>query len=409
LTIALCLVPDAGRSTVDDAAKRVSLQKDCAAMDDCFEHTGDLAEWIWGTRDPAPNADDPLIVDIGPGKFEPLHCPSSSSVNGYVTFRGAGRDHSIIAASLENPLLGAVLVEGCDHLGFQDLRFQFYFIAAYWKGAGSSTWTNVDLVAPYAGWYDDACGGSSAAAPAGIHYFFGSRIETEQLGFYGECGESWFYGGEVTVNARGTLGSMLRTGIRVVHRGDVRLFGAALRIVTDGLPAGQPPVTAIGVNVGESGNNGTPHGSGAFHMHGGIISLSQKGATNGDVIGVKVDRFGVSGGDAMAHIVDTAWTLEAGAGGDATRVVEANGGHVHSPFLWPAGDAPPTAIHTSPSSPLVQSLTGYDMYVETDCAANADCDPPGNGNQTHLMIYNDDACPASMPWFDSTAGVCRVP
>ncbi len=45
------------------------------------------------------------------------------------------------------------------------------------------------------------------------------------------------------------------------------------------------------------------------------------------------------------------------------------------------------------------------MFVEKDCSSLGDCD--SGGNETHLMIYNQNACPAINPWYNVVTGACR--
>ena len=53
---------------------------------------------------------------------------------------------------------------------------------------------------------------------------------------------------------------------------------------------------------------------------------------------------------------------------------------------------------------MLTSRDGEDIFVETDCASDGDCD--GAGTETHPMIYSEDACPTEH-WFDTVTGRCR--
>ena len=53
----------------------------------------------------------------------------------------------------------------------------------------------------------------------------------------------------------------------------------------------------------------------------------------------------------------------------------------------------------------LRSITGQDLFIETDCNSAGDCS--GRGTETHLMIYNDANCSQGNPWFDTVTGACR--
>lgn len=93
---------------------------------------------------------------------------------------------------------------------------------------------------------------------------------------------------------------------------------------------------------------------------------------------------------AHAHTPGTAFALTPGSGGTRTRL---DGPHIHSPFQWPAGTTPPA----------LASQAGQDLFVETDCEADGDCD--GTGDQSHLMVY-DTSC-GSDPWRNVNTNACR--
>jgi hypothetical protein len=384
----------------------VFLVTDCTAAGhtlgtDCFEDIASLTTFLW---DPMvgvqPTLSTPMLVDIGAGTFVgPLECPSGE---GFVTFRGAGRDRTTIAGgSAYTSFFGTstVIVDGCEKLGFQDLRIlaedgPAANYGVYWEGGGSSTWTDVDIDSKMAGWYDFNCGGDHEDPFSGLHYFWGSKIVAGEKGFYGECGQSWLYGSEVTIDVtlgEGTIGSG-PAGINVAHRGDVRLIGSAVRVIGSDFPS-SPAI--VGVEVGPSQNSGSaPDGSGTFHMHGGVISVDASADSGIDIIGLLVDDDG-DAGDAMAHVIETAFALKTDGGGDVARL--AGDGHIHAPYLWEAHATEPVAG--------LESLTGQDQWVETDCDATGDCTGGGTPPlQPHLMIYSTN-CGSN--WFDVVMAACR--
>lgn len=78
----------------------VRLRSDCLdeAPPACFTDSGSLMTWLWGTRN--PSAASPVLVDIGPGEFTRLDCPSGM---GHVTFRGSGQDNTVIRGGAKSP------------------------------------------------------------------------------------------------------------------------------------------------------------------------------------------------------------------------------------------------------------------------------------------------------------------
>jgi hypothetical protein len=125
-------------------------------------------------------------------------------------------------------------------------------------------------------------------------------------------------------------------------------------------------------------------------MHGGIIAVdASKGAVSRNAIGIDVNKS--TNGDGKAHTFETAWTVKAGTGGGTVTRLKGNGEH-ESPFLWQAGTDVPV--------PNLVSLTGADMFVETDCNSSG-C---SGGSEPHLMIYSS-SCPSK--WFDLVRQQCR--
>jgi hypothetical protein len=141
--------------------------------------------------------------------------------------------------------------------------------------------------------------------------------------------------------------------------------------------------TLVGVKAGPS--------YGEFHSHGGIVAVdASKGTGVVNAVGIDVNK-GTSG-DAKAHAFETAWVVKAGTGGGTVTRVKGNGNH-ESPFLWQSGTDVPV--------PGLVSLTGADMFVETDCNSSG-C---SGGSDPHLMIYKS-ACTSS-GWFDLVRQACR--
>ena len=393
-------VPVLAQTPGTPGSEIVFLVTDCAAAGhtvgtDCFEDVASLQNHIWGTGGLHPQAGSPLVVDIGPGTFAGLlDCPTGG---GHVTFRGVGRDRSRLTSAAGQPFIHLMFsADSCDAIGFQDLTLESEpaFGVGYpiwWTGDGSSSWTDVDIIAKTTGWYDVDCASQASDPPSGTHYFYGSKIEAGLIGYYAECGQTWLYGSEIFVRARDQdFPALGVVGIHAAYRGDVRLFGSAVRVGTAGLSSA--PAAVAGVVVGANGFHGGAKGFGEFHMHGGIVNVN---AASFAVEAVALDvnatpsGGGAPTGDAFAHTLETAFVVNGGGG--STRVT--GDGEIQSPLLWQSGDQPPVAD--------LGSITGKDLYVETDCDATG-CD---GGSDPHLMIYKAD-CPNS-PWFDVVRARCR--
>jgi hypothetical protein len=386
-------VPLPSFATVDDNAEVILVRKDCSALDNCFETIAEALSWTWGTRH--PSATNPLLWDVGPGIWnEPWSCQN----NGYVTVRGAGREQTIIQF---DSLVGAVSGINCEQLEFIDIGFRGSNFTVYWRGTGSSTWTNVDIIATEGGtesiaWADEYCPQAGQEERA-VHYFFGSRIVLQDVtkggypavAWYGHCSEAWFYGGELVIDWSENA-TALPELVDLGENARFQAFGTALRgVVSDTATAG-----GVMIGVTMAGVAGKP--TSMFHMHGGIISLLTNPSQSVAVVGLYVS------GNALAHTPGTAFNLRAGSGSLTYRALTSGGGKVDSPFMWQAATTPPAA---STEANVLISENGEDMFVETDCAANGDCD--SGGNQAHLMIYNPAECGTTEPWFNVVTGRCR--
>ena len=374
----------------------IFLVKDCtdagwAAGDvgtKCVESVSDLNNRIWGTGGIFPTALAPLTVDIGPGEFTgTINCPQNE---GYVTFRGAGRDRTVIKGQSTGALVSAVLADNCTALGFQDMAFTALNTgtgvgyAIEWIRGGGSSWTDVDISGDIAGWYDSYCEGQPGDPSEGEHYFWGSKVSGGKFGYLSVCGQSWFYGGEISAMAslKGGFTNKM-TGVWVSHQARFQMFGSAIRVSTAGFTSGSGD--AYGVRVGPSfvGSGG---GWGEFHSHGGVISVDSSSISGVAATGLLLFDNGV--GNAKSHTLDTAFSVKGGS--TSTRL--AGTGTFESPHLWEARTSPPTAGG---------GIDGQDIYVETDCNSSG-C---SGGSDPHLMIYKSGC--TSSPWFDTVRNACR--
>lgn len=385
------------------AQSNVYLRKSCTGQPvPCYDDMDDLLTWVWGTRQPSQS--DPLLIDLGPGEFEPFSCPDSgtSTPNGFVTLRGSGpgitRIHSTFKAATLSSIInpdGAIESTNCTALNFESLTVSATSIGIVWNGGGTSRWSNVEVLAGgdgvyTSGWID----GPATSCEPSLHYWFGSTIrvsggELANIGYYvnAPCSETWFYGGEIEAEMSSVTAFTPASSRAIqMNRGDIRVFGSALRS-HPGSYLGAVTQGYSGVVVGLSSS---PGAQAEFHMHGGIINANSIGTT----VAVDAAALEVAGG-SMAHTPDTAFIVTVGsAGGTATRA-SGSPNDVSSPFLWQAGEEPPP----------IQSVDGEDLFVETDCSAQGSCN--GTDDEPHLMIYRA-SCGAS-PWFDVVTGACRIP
>lgn len=377
-------------AAVDPDAEIVELRLDCGTRDDCFETTAALVSWIGATR--VPTAAAPLLVRAGPGEFGAINCDATPF--SHVSFIGAGRE----TTRFVGPFFG-VAGKNCSALEFIDLAVEGNVYSVVWTKGGSSQWTDVDMIGS---WYDFSCGNPGDTEPVGVHYFYGSRVTASSLqsAVFSQCGDNWFYGSEVLYRPTpSSVGSPV--AITVGARGQVRMFGSAVRLSTDLMPASDGDPTTINpykaVFVGSGANGRTP-GHGIFHMHGGIININASNLDEGDLTGIEVFR--PAGGSAVGHTPDTAFSFLRPAAGSVTRVK----GPAASPFLWQAGPVPPTS--TGEVSELI-SEQGQDLYVETDCQSDGTCDDAASpGTEAHLMVY-DSSCLPGDTWRNVVTGRCR--
>jgi len=281
-----------------------------------------------------------------------------------------------------------VLVNNCSSLAFQDLTIKGDDFGIQWWNGGSSTYSNVHVTGGRFAWWDyRPFGGQS------VHYWFSSKLESsgdfsEAAALFNYGAEHWFYGGEITFtpNMLGGRSGAVVLGSTGGNVPDVHLFGTAVRaIAPSGVTLGSPLVGVLVEN-------------GAFHMHGGIINVNASGAADNSL-----DAYAIynkaTGSQRAVHTNETAFLVKAKDAGSAKRIAGFpwNIGNTGSPYLWSAGDNPPSAI---------SAKSGSDQFVENDCSADGNCN--GGGIETHLMIANPAKCGDVDPWFDTQVGQCRA-
>jgi hypothetical protein len=402
--------------TAVNAVEVAYLRKDCSSQVNCATTFQEMLDWTWNTRSPIES--NPLLIDIGTGVFELKSTLDGNDLplqfcknNGFVTLRGSGRDNTVISGGGASYGLAfdigtkyrAVLgVTDCTNLSFQDLTIRAtgeslagvnVHHGIVWRGAGISTWTNVAVEASMYGWVDTC----TAANTQGKHFWFSSKISSSgayyNIAYASTCGINTFYGGELIVfkapniTTSGTLVGVIAQG----SLGNIDIYGSLVRAVnsadSSATYGGFIPNSSI-----FSGHGGMlAKNQGSIHMHGGIVSVKSDTLANSSLFGVAVE------GGGQIHTPDTAFGLKPSGTGSATRVIN-NGGSLNSPFQWPSSINPP-AINTE---------TGADTFVETDCDNAGDCSGNSlNPMHPHMMIYDASCNAGANPWFDIATNACR--
>jgi hypothetical protein len=382
--------------TPNPTADTIYLRKDCTGIVDCMTQMSSVTAFLW-SRTPI---DRPMLVDIGPGDFDPFDCPVG---NGHVTLRGSGRETTRIVKNTYTAGVGAVTAWDCVDLTLQDLSIVGTGLAIRWIGGGESYWFNVDVRANATpnqaiaiAWQD----GGTLWGPKAKHVWFSSTLRSVgahnlNLGISASNSENWFYGSEIEVDLSGvTPGPTLNqiVAVSLSNVGEVRMFGGAIR-ARSGSYCGAGYVQSALLTQ-----------SSVLQMNGGVISATAKpdtgtcsATTHATTLEVGSIWLPGPAGLPYANTAGTAFVLSTSGSGIAARVKTASGGKAESPFMWPPGTQPP----------VITSVSGADLFVETDCAdaaCNAQSNCNGGGTETHLMVYSANC---SSKWFDATQGACR--
>lgn len=394
-SLALCsagvFAPRASFAAPPNDARSVSLMADCTQSfvggtqldpENCFETMASLQSWIQGRGASA----QPLVVDIGPGTFGAYTCTNQTTG---ITFRGSGSERTLIQEWSTNVNAHAMVLSNCSEVEFQHLKIEGRHKAISWHGSGRSRWFGVEVVGRDYVWseYDGiwgTCGQSGGPTPS-VHWSWDSRwirvphIAGDHAGsgynWVATCSRNLFYGSEIASD---------RNGFVIAFGGDIRLYGSVIRIVAGaGLSGEVSGVISGSPDPGVSG--------GTTHMHGTIVVADGSAGTDVNAIGIRTYD------GSVVHTLDTSFKLVAKGSGYAARL-ESSGGTVEAPSLL----APSTDVPAAGGTGGYWSLHGQDLYVETDCASDGDCD--GAGTQTHLMVYNE-SCADN--WFNTTTRACR--
>ncbi len=354
----------------DPTAGVVYLLTNCnvhnSPLANCFETMGSLTTWVANTRH--PNAAAPLVVEIGPGTFSPFGCQNG----GYTTLRGSGRQNTIITNG--QAFGDAFSASNCTQLDISELSIVGTAARALhtmdWSGAGTSTWSNVDVIANGGyGWYDTG----------GTHFWFGSRF-TNNFGVAGVSrayetgGVSWFFGSEIVANdASGNAAEVEALG--VLAGGEAHVYGGNLRAVVSGGNGGSTLSEIAGIKAVNALKASSSLPGGMVHIHGtGIDVISSPGNQIAALM---------AGSGAMIHANGDSYNLSTGTGGTIYRILN-NGGDVRAPYQWEEG----------PTPPQIQSANGSDTTVLTNTT----------DGQPHLLLYSTNCASG---WYDTALHLCH--
>lgn len=355
------------------AVNTIYLRTDCtengSTLPGCYTSLSDINSAIVAT---APNASKPLLIDVGPGQFPgQFICANVSNV----TLRGSGRSNTIIGSVSTQSTVG---LTNCNHLNVSSLQIQGVYYTISWKGTGTTTWTDVEVLGAGIGWYDN--NNSTTCTPSATkHYWFSSRIEehpylTQSSTYISNCGSHWIYGSELVSTTETLPGvNFPSSGTNVVLRAsaqsEIHVYGSVLRVLAPSNTTGTPNPGNFKIAAADSGAH--------IHIHGTGLDSESVFASN--VIALAASNTG------MIHANESSYSLATGAGGTITRVLNVDGlGHIHAPYMW----------ETHPEAPNIISVNGYDSAMVTNTS----------DGQPHMVVYST-ACASH--WYDTADRVCR--
>jgi len=326
ITLSTLFFSLSAHAVIDNQAQTIQLRTSCStngnAIDNCFETTAALSNWMSTTRH--PNISTPLEVEMGPGKFGRLAmtCDTTNNYTGYVSFNGAGPEQSsFVFSATGNPPFGVFTIRNCTGMAFNNLKVSsgtsgFAYGYIQWQGGGTSRWSNVDVSVSARGWEETACG-----ATRGLHYWFGSRYTTHAvsnigIGYKSSCDDSWFFGSEITFttlplgtfggNSSGDFSTLIATNNTEIH-----VYGSVIRALTgEGSQTGS--MTAVSSTTGSQ-----------VHLHGTGIDVIVKDVKNAVALS--------AGSGSAIHANQSSYFMTT-ASGSVTRIVN-NGGLVRAPLV----------------------------------------------------------------------------
>jgi hypothetical protein len=344
----------------------VYLRTNCTGADArCFTHPNTLFTWMECER--RPDADLPLLVDIGPGTFEvgtnvaggQIQC-NSVTFPGHTRFRGRGAEclegcevsaecptgcaeGSLSPTKFVNGInaTAALWVWGCEALEFHDMTFEGPKYGVVWypdpntRTSGSSLWVRTEIKAlgdsneSALAWREEALVCPVDANPPftpGKHTFYGSRVWARDIGAEGvayvaQCDENVFYGGEII--AEGTAQSVstsILVAVETSGQGSLETYGTRVMADSNGSSAVFDSDFTDGVTAVTVGRELVPlddeaRGGGAFEAYGGEIVASAQGTAGGNAVGIEVGPSGATGSVGIVETPGASFRVDPGASG----------------------------------------------------------------------------------------------
>jgi len=322
----------------------------------CFQTTIDLDNWIVNTR----TSTNPLLVNIGPGTFGQISCAYSD-----VTFRGSGRENSIIQWT--GPAFSTLT--GCDNLNVEDLKIEstgLHGVLITNTQELDSTWTNVEISGVGYGWLESirSCNGPER----GTHRIFSSRITSSSSlttfktarAYGANCSKSWLYNSEVNAIANDLLEDTFI--LDAVNDSEIHVYGSNLRLLVS------PDLTLHKrmAMIASQDNS-------EIHIHGTGIDLISENAHTVYVLNAQAG--------SSIHANGSAYALK----NPGTTIRIFGEGTVKAPYLWEQGK----------TAPDISSVTGADIFVDT------------SGAVPEMFIYSAACNGAGGTWVSSKTGLCR--
>ena len=380
--VLLALLPQDAEATLAANASIVYVRKDCTGIANCERYLSTVLQWMMTTR--RPQASSPLLVDLGPGDFrETKNDKASQFLNcsdglgnptfGYTTFRGAGRDRTVIGNDDGHvPGVSAGLqVIACEGLTFQDLTVEGSgrsCRASSGTTVGARGGSNTTLRGTQTGWYDvcQATQGNGDTSPQSLHYFFNSRIEAtgdidpavqaaaSSHGYVALCAENWFYSSEIV--ARATRADATDAiGIELSGTADARLFASRIRVeAAAGVPA-TATIAAARLGVTQLNSGAETQSMELLHFHAGAIEVDTSAVPGLPAIGILAASHPEGDPGGMVHTPGAAFRLKAGGNVVRLQIVgspaDPEQPMIMSPFRWDPGSEPrPSSLSPAPTS-----------------------------------------------------------
>ena len=366
----------------DCDATLVHLRTSCLENGDpipnCFTTTPALTDWITNIRRTGAG---PLAVHIGAGRFEPFYCTNMSDIS----LRGAGRGITTMSSAHTG-----LFTNNCFGLHVQDMTLQATSsgigFGVNWAGAGSSTWTNTEVIGGLYGW-SESCGDELEHRP--VHKWFASEIRTlGKTAYAAGCSENWFTGSEITAEGSGLGGALnaihARKSVGQLAP-EIHIYGSVVRVIASesAKSFGEPRLDDDGTDA----NGIVAIFAGAdthVHVHGTGIDVIGN-ATPNDVAALLVANGG------MIHANESSFVLQTPAPGLAHRIKkDATGGVITAPYQW---DASVLAMR-------LMTEDGADTTVELVSDSAGIIRP-------RTLAYSSTCNGPGGPWYDPVARSCR--